>query len=221
MGKQQTLEDPMFRSDDIKDLLAALSKAQSVMRGAKEDSSNPFFKSKYADLSSVWAAARDALTGHGLSIMQPLVYVDGIQYLDTILGHSSGQWMQSRMIIPEGIKDPQAMGKVITYFRRYMLAALVGVCPEDDDAESAMHRYREEKPLYPIAYSQPSECISASQTNQIETLIGPYAEYKSKLLNFYKIDSFSKLSSDKYLGCLEAISKHNKLRLEEEMKIAN
>lgn len=207
----------MNRSEDIKDLLAALSKAQAVMRGAKEDSNNPFFKSKYADLSSVWAAARDALTSHGLSVMQPLVYIDGIQYLDTILGHSSGQWVQSRMLIPDGIKNPQDLGKVITYFRRYMLAAIVGVCPEDDDAEGPMRNYREERLLESSPPSPKPEFISSSQISQIESLIGPYQEYKTKLLMHYKIDGFAKLPSEKYLGCLEAISKHNKLRLEEEM----
>ena len=60
----------MEHSESINELGAALSKAQGIIEGAKKDSNNPFFKSKYADLSSVWESCRLALSSNGLSIIQ-------------------------------------------------------------------------------------------------------------------------------------------------------
>ncbi len=133
-------------SAETKDIMQALAQAQGSMEGAKKDSTNPFFKSKYADLASVWDACREPLFKNGLSIVQ-LTQVSGTEtHLITMLCHSSGQWMKSVTPLPIDKKDPQTMGKCITYCRRYALAAMVGVYQEDDDAESITKR--EEKPAY-------------------------------------------------------------------------
>lgn len=124
--------------EPINELAKALALAQSEIGGAKKDSSNPFFKSKYADLESVWEACRTALTKNGLSISQ-LVGSDekGIT-LTTMLLHSSGQTLTTTCSVPVAkINDPQAAGSAITYFRRYQLAAIVGVYQTDDDANLA------------------------------------------------------------------------------------
>lgn len=123
-------------SVETKDLMGALAKAQGSMAGAVKDSSNPFFKSKYADLASVWDACRQPLALNGLSISQMTNFVGEEICLVTILGHSSGQWIKSVTPLPLEKRDPQTLGKCITYCRRYALAAMVGVYQEDDDAES-------------------------------------------------------------------------------------
>ena len=51
----------MNRSDSIGQLATALAKAQAKVHGASKDKTNPHLKSKYADLASIWDAARDAL----------------------------------------------------------------------------------------------------------------------------------------------------------------
>jgi len=130
-------------SENLNELFFALAKAQGQIQPACKDKSNPFFKSKYADLSSVWDACRDALSENGLSVVQfPQNKPEGL-YLISILGHSSGQWMKSEVHIPLAKNDPQSIGSAITYFRRYSLSALVGVAPEDDDGEKAQASFRQ------------------------------------------------------------------------------
>ena len=131
-----------MHSPEIGKLLEALAKAQAIMRGAVEDSSNPFFKSSYADLTSVWEACREPLTTNGLSIIQTIQVLNGTNCLVSILGHLSGQWIKSVLPINPSKPDIQALGSAITYCRRYALSALVGVCPIDDDGEQAMPKER-------------------------------------------------------------------------------
>lgn len=125
------------RSDALEKLFAALSKAQSQMAGAVRDSTNPHFRSKYADLASCWDACRKPLTDNQLTILQP-VKADGPSVtVTTILAHSSGQWMSESLTMTAGANSPQAIGSAITYGRRYGLCAMVGIASEDDDGEGA------------------------------------------------------------------------------------
>lgn len=135
----------MSQSEQINELAKALSAAQAEITGAKMDSKNPFFKTDYADLSSVWNACRVPLSKNGLAIMQTLDETEGRTVLITTLAHSSGQWIKSRLPLVINKNDPQAVGAAITYARRYALSSLVGVCPVDDDAESAMDLNEGEK----------------------------------------------------------------------------
>ena len=122
----------------INELAMALAKAQGMMKGAAKDSTNPHFKSKYADLASVWDACRDALTANGLSIAQlPIASERDEIVLETLLLHSSGQYLSSVINIPVSKADAQGYGSALTYARRYGLAAMVGVAPEDDDGNAA------------------------------------------------------------------------------------
>lgn len=118
------------------ELFTALAKAQSEMKGAIKDGNNPHFKSQYATLASTWEACRDALTKNGLSIIQRIKEQDRL-YIETILAHSSGQWISSECPILMGRQDMQALGSAITYARRYSLMSLVGIAPEDDDGNAA------------------------------------------------------------------------------------
>lgn len=137
------MKENISMSENLNELFSALAKAQGKIQPACKDKSNPFFKSKYADLSSVWDACRDPLSENGLSLVQfPQTRSDGL-FLISILGHSSGQWMKSEVQIPLVKNDPQSIGSAITYFRRYSLSALVGVAPEDDDGEKAQAAYRQ------------------------------------------------------------------------------
>lgn len=119
-------------------LALALSKAQGTMSGAKKDSANPFFKSKYADLASVWEACREALSKNEIAVFQKTGFVDGMFGVITKLQHSSGEFEDGffPVAVPVTAKA-QEMGSAITYARRYALAAMVGVAPEDDDGNAA------------------------------------------------------------------------------------
>lgn len=135
----------MTSSPELNELAAALSKAQAVMTGALKDAANPFYKSKYADLESVWHACRKPLTDNGLSVVQygSVMAVDGCSFVPTIvtrLLHSSGQWMEGVTLVRAKDDTAQGMGSAITYARRYGLAAMVGVYQTDDDGEAAQGR---------------------------------------------------------------------------------
>ena len=130
-----------MQSESIGALAAALAKAQGIMLGAAKDAANPFFKSSYADLASVWAACRAPLAANGLSVIQTTgIDADGRAQLITTLAHSSGEWISGHYPVRPVKDDPQGLGSAITYARRYALSAMVGIAPEDDDAEAAMDR---------------------------------------------------------------------------------
>jgi len=130
----------MNTSPTIGALAAALAKAQADITGAVKDSANPFFKSKYADLESVWSACRKQLTSNGLSVIQTTQPTKHGLMLVTTLAHSSGEWIRGYMPILSKDNSAQAQGSGISYARRYALAALVGVYQTDDDAEAAHGR---------------------------------------------------------------------------------
>ena len=128
-----------MQSESIANLAKALSIVQGKLSHAKKDSENPFFKSKYADLESVWDACRDLLAGNGLSVMQfPGEFIDGTMSMTTILAHSSGEWIGQEMSLPVSKPDAQGSGSALTYMRRYALAAVIGVVQADDDANAAV-----------------------------------------------------------------------------------
>ena len=128
----------MNHSESIAKLATALSIVQGKLTHAKKDSANPFFKSKYADLESVWDACRSLLAENGLAVMQfPGEFVDGTMSLNTVLTHSSGEFMSYLMSVPVTKPDAQGAGSALTYMRRYALAAVVGVVQADDDGNAA------------------------------------------------------------------------------------
>jgi len=130
----------MTRSDAINELGTALAAAQAEILPAKKDAENPHFRSRYADLASVWAACRVALPAHGLAVIQsPRLVPAGelwLVELETLLIHASGQWVADTLAVPVNPGSAQAVGSAVTYARRYALAAFVGVAPEDDDANT-------------------------------------------------------------------------------------
>ena len=142
----------MTTSEQINVLATALAGAQGEMPGAVKDAANPFYKSKYADLASVWDACRGPLATHGLAVIQS-PSVDGVRVsLETLLTHVSGQWIRGTVSVSAKEDSPQAIGSCITYLRRYALQSFVGVAPEDDDAEAAEGRARgKAQPAVPIA----------------------------------------------------------------------
>lgn len=140
----------MIQSETIGKLAEALSKAQAVIENAKKDSNNPFFKSKYADLSSIWDVCRKPLTDNGLSIVQSPVFLTEhpeMVGLDTRLCHSSGEWLEGRIVMKPVKSDPQSYGSCLTYLRRYSLQSFISICAEvDDDGNAATGKKPDVKP---------------------------------------------------------------------------
>ncbi len=137
------------RSEGIGALAAALSKAQGMIKGAIKDSENPFFKSSYADLSSVWDACREPLSVNGLAVVQVPHESSDMVIIETFLIHSSGEWISGKISMKPVKTDPQSWGSCLTYARRYSLSAIVGIAPlesEDDDGNLASGKEPSKKP---------------------------------------------------------------------------
>jgi len=130
----------MTKSESITNLAKALSLAQGAMGKAQMSSTNPHFKSKYADLESLWDACKYFLHTNGLSVVQLPSCEAGQYYVETILLHSSGEWISGKCYIQPGKLDPHGIMSSYTYARRGGLQAMVGLCGDsDDDGNSAMN----------------------------------------------------------------------------------
>lgn len=115
-------------------LARALAKAQGAMAKASKDRVNPHYRSSYATLASVWDACRDPLSANGLAVVQLVAAADKASVtVETRLLHEGGESVSSSLTMPVAQATAQGVGSAITYARRYALAALVGVAPDDDD----------------------------------------------------------------------------------------
>ena len=128
------------RSAEIDKLAAALAKAQGEIEGAVKDKSNPAFRSKYADLGAVWDAIREPFSKNGLSVVQFPRRDGNCVEVETILMHSSGQWLSGAFSVPTAKQDAHGFGSATTYARRFSLSAVCGVAPVDDDGNAAAGR---------------------------------------------------------------------------------
>lgn len=128
----------MNRSENITALAAALCKAQAAFGVAVKDSTNPAFRTRYADLGAIWDAVRPSLHANGLAVIQnPTTSDPGFAALETLLLHESGEYIGTTAAVRLVKDDPQGYGSGITYLRRYCLAALLGVVADDDDGNLA------------------------------------------------------------------------------------
>jgi len=154
------------------ELATAMAKAQAEMAGAKKDSTNPHFKSKYADLASVWDACRKPLTDNGFSVLQYTDIHEGQTVLVTRLIHASGDYVAGILPLPAG-KNMQELGSALTYARRYGLAAMVGVAPEDDDGNAASATETKAAPVVakkPAGFDEWALDITAAAENGLDAL---------------------------------------------------
>lgn len=128
----------MKSSSEIGKLAEALAKAQALMKGAIKDATNPHFRSGYATLAAHVDAIKVALASNGLSYSQFPVACDNGVAVETILMHSSGQWIMGEPFpMPVDKQNAQGVGSALTYARRYALSAITGIAPEDDDDGNA------------------------------------------------------------------------------------
>jgi hypothetical protein len=142
-------------------IAAAFVKAQSQFHAALKDSVNPHFKSKYADLSSVIDAVKDALAKNDLAFMQPLTSDDIGFMITTVLIHASGESISVGTmrvpVLPQDLLNAQKVGASITYARRYHLASAFGISQEDDDGNSASgNPTQQSRPVMAPANTPPS-----------------------------------------------------------------
>lgn len=200
------------QSETIASLAAAFAKAQATIEGAVKGKVNPAFRSKYADLASVWDACREQLSSNGLAVMQfPGEVVDGRMTLTTQMTHESGEWMRSTMSVPLAKADPQGAGSALTYARRYALAAVVGVCPEDDDGNAASR---------PTQQQRTEARIDDGQRHQLMTLAEQAGADMKGFCTFFKIDSLPELPATQFQQAYTMLSKKLQAKAKPEKEAA-
>lgn len=111
--------------------------AQKATEAVKKASTNPAFRSKYADLAGVVEAVVPALNDNGIAVMQSPAFDGDYVALTTVLLHESGSSVSSTLLLRPSKMDPQGVGSAVTYARRYALLAMTGAAPEDDDGNAA------------------------------------------------------------------------------------
>ena len=124
-----------------KNIAAAFVKAQRAFGPALKTSTNPHFKSKYADLANCVEAVVDALNANGIALMQRTFECkDGVM-VETVFVHESGEVMECGMLhVPASKHDAMGFGSALTYARRYSLLAATGLATVDDDGVAASRR---------------------------------------------------------------------------------
>ena len=131
--------------DNTSEVANALASFNLEMENIAKNAKNPFFKSSYLDLSAIANTVRPLLAKHGLSVIQyPIDDENGRISVNTVLLHKSGQKIEfpGIWVKPSKIGDVQVLGSIITYLKRYSIAAILFVagCEEDDDGEKAVGR---------------------------------------------------------------------------------
>lgn len=185
----------MNTSESIKNLAASLCKAQAEMGGAVKDSKNPFFKSDYADLTSVIKAIKEPFANHGLSYTQFPTNDDGRIGVSTLLMHESGEYLEHSYTLPTTKADPQAAGSAITYARRYALQSIAGIPTADDDAESAMLRNNQSK----------NAVLSEEQSKEIKGLLAEHGVDVKVFLKHFKATSVDEMLAVHYSKAVAAL----------------
>jgi len=177
----------------------AFIKAQAEMVNASKDSTNPHFKSKYADLTAVRDACVPFLNKHGIAVLQPVVQLENKQYIKTTLLHESGEEYSCLTEIMHAQNTAQAHGSGITYARRYGLQSLVCIGAEDDDGNEAMK-------------TEKIKTITQDQGLEILDLLKRANITKDQFCQSYKIESVIQLPADKYNNAITRLK--NKIEIE-------
>ena len=172
-------------------LARALAKAQAVMEGASKDKTNPAFKSRYADLASVWDACRGPLTSNGLAVVQLVTSADKTSVtVETRLLHEGGESLSSTLTLPVEKATAQGVGSAITYARRYGLSAMVGVAPDDDDDANEAS-----KPARPYVQPTVSTPLPASPPSNVRS-IAPPSSFEVRINEAASVQALAELGSE-------------------------
>jgi len=138
----------------------ALVQAQKNFGKALKTSSNPHFKSRYADLSAVVEAVIDGLHSANIALIQKTHEVQGGVQVETIFLHESGEEYSAGILFVPAVKqDAQGYGSALTYARRYSLMTACGIAPEDDDGNAASQPQRQAKSAAPAMSIEQAQSV--------------------------------------------------------------
>lgn len=201
----------MKTSTETDKIYPAFAKMQKELSKAKKSSTNPHFKSSYADLTSVHEACESALVGNGFFVTQGYG-IDPKDHLYTRLVHfESGQWFQSECPLVLGKLDAQGVGSATTYYRRYSLVSMLNMLAEDDDGNAATATNASPSVRYEKAKGGPdAKRASVATLDAIKehldanpAVAGPYWEQLKKKLKVAKASELDEKQAKEVLEDFE------------------
>jgi hypothetical protein len=188
----------MKTSNEINELAAAMAIAQGQMGAAYKNSSNPHFKSSFADLASISDVIKQPLSENGLSVVQfPINNEQGVAITTRVM-HKSGQWIEESFGIKPVKAGPQEYGSLISYFRRYALAAIFAIPQTDDDANSIQ--------LATEAPQKPVDAITGDQVKALVNLLDGDEKLRTQLMDAYGIAQLEHLQSNQFRPVYDKIN---------------
>ena len=190
----------MKTSEQIDQIATALAKAQAGIRDAAKSSQG--YGYRYADLATVLQIVRPALTAQNIAVVQDTETVEDRICVTTTLMHASGQWVASSPLsllieAKKGLSAAQNAGSVVTYARRYSLAAMVGLAQEDDDAVAGKD-------------AAPVEVISEAQLSTLRDLLAASGKAEADVAKAMNVSALDQLPVNRYAAVvkrLEALAK--------------
>lgn len=167
-------------------LAEALVAVQAEAPHIALDSQNPHFRNRYPSLAGVMDKVLPVTSRHGLAIVHMPTVLDGEPALTTRIVHTSGEQVESTMLLLPAKRDPQGQGSALTYARRYMVLAMLGLVGDDDDDGNQASR-----PAAPQAVQQAprdaakprnsnGDGVSETQLVQLRTLVAAAAKAHGK-----------------------------------------
>lgn len=199
----------MNHSETISKIAAALCKVQGNLSGAKKDSKNPYFKSNYADLESVWDACRQLLHENELAVTQTTSMIEEKPYLITTLIHSSGEWINSILPLYLPRFDSQTLGSALTYARRYALAAIVGVVQTDDDGNAATRPDKAQNMNY--GPGPDKDELTLAEKTHLEMFIEKSPALAEKIQKKLKLNDLKQMKKEDYERLIDFMNQKEKV----------
>jgi len=193
-----------MNSDNLNELFTALSKSQAEMETAQLNRQNSFLKTRYSDLLSIVKSTRPALTKYGLCVTQIIeLDGDGSSILSTRLGHSSGQWIESRMKISPQKTDIQSWAAFVSYARRYCYAALICSVDGDDEESSFAEASADRDNEIGMAVSEAR--VTPEQVEELQYELKDHPGLAEEILHRLGLKRLADLPKSKYLVSLKRI----------------
>lgn len=189
----------------MKNIASALVKAQKAFAPALKTSTNPAYKSKYADLSACVEAVIDALNENGIMLMQPTHECESGVMIETLFLHESGETLSAgKLHVPAVKQDPQGYGSAITYARRYSLMAACGIAPEDDDGNAGSKQPAKQK------QQVEPETMTPQEVKNITDLAEKAGKPVSEICKAFQVESLSQIKRISYSAIIKRLNEQIK-----------
>jgi hypothetical protein len=193
----------MKSSEQTNEISAALAKAQGAINNPGKGAVNPFYQSRYAELSGGINAIREGLSSNGIAYVQAPRVEGDVLMLDTRLAHSSGQWIECEYPVCKFPVQPQIMGIAMTYARRYSLFSFVGIAGEDDDGNGAKD--------VKVEGPDTKEYITPEQVEDLDTLLVELGDDAAEgFKKYFKIEFLGRLPASEFAMAMKILAAKKK-----------